>query len=99
MLAVGARSVRLDNTGYGAQTERRKFASVSDAVVEVLAEGDSELRYIEIYNAVEALLEGPVARSSVKNALASERTRKQPRFERIGRGRYRASSARPSCFG
>jgi predicted transcriptional regulator of viral defense system len=60
----------------------------------VLAEADAELRYIEIYEAVQTLLEGSVARSSVKNALASERTRKHPRFERVGHGRYRIVEAR-----
>jgi hypothetical protein len=68
---------------------RRKFASVSDAVVQVLADAPSELRFIEIYEAVDALLEGQVARSSVKNALASESSRRFPRFERVGHGRYR----------
>ena len=70
-------------------TGRRKFASVSDAVVQVLSETGSALRFNEIYEAVDRLLDGSVARSSVKNALARERSRRQPRFERLGYGRYR----------
>jgi hypothetical protein len=70
-------------------TGRRKFATVSDAVVQVLSETGSVLRFIEIYEAVERLLDGPVARSSVKNALAREGSRRHPRFERVGYGRYR----------
>lgn len=39
-------------------------------MVQVLSQASSELRFIEIHQSVEELLGGPVARSSVKNALA-----------------------------
>lgn len=68
---------------------RRPFGSVSDAVAEVLRRAGSEPHYIEVYQAVEELLEGPLARSSVKNALVRGCSGRRPLFERVGRGRYR----------
>jgi hypothetical protein len=38
---------------------------------------------------VEATLGKPVTKSSVENCLCSNITGKRPRFERVGRGRYR----------
>jgi hypothetical protein len=68
---------------------RRRFAEVGDAVVQVLTDARTELRMIEIHRAVEDLLGEPVARSSVKNYLAKDCRRREPRFERVTRGRYR----------
>jgi hypothetical protein len=65
---------------------------VTDAVVHVLSQAGSEMRYVDVHRAVEELLDGPVARSSVKNALVKGCSRRQPRFERVGRGRYRLRS-------
>lgn len=68
---------------------KRKFGTVGDAVVRVLAEAGSELRVMEVQLGVEQLLGGPVARSSVKNYLKRGSERRHPLFERVGRGRYR----------
>lgn len=68
----------------------RKLGSVTDAVVQVLSDAGSEMRYVDVHRAVETLLGGPVARSSIKNALAKGSSGRRPRFERVGRGRYRS---------
>jgi len=60
-----------------------------DAVVQVLREAGSELRFIEVHERVERLLSDDVSRSSVKNYLAQGCLRQQPLFERVSRGRYR----------
>ncbi len=79
--------------GKSLQTERtrRRFAQVSDAIMQVLAEARGELRMVEVHRAVEELLGAPVSRSSVKNYLAdgAKRPRPQRRIERVSRGRYR----------
>ena len=67
-----------------------KFGTVSGAVLEVLGRSDASMRYIEIHCEVERLLGFPVARGSVKQCLSDEATHRQPRFERVGHGRYRA---------
>jgi hypothetical protein len=46
---------------------RRKFGTVRDAIVQVLANADSDLRVREIQVAVEEVLGGPVSHSSVKD--------------------------------
>ena len=66
---------------------KRKFGAVGDAVVQVLAEGGGELRYIEVHGRVEKLLGGAVAKSSVENCLAKGSARTNPRLERVRHGR------------
>lgn len=68
---------------------RRRFGTVKDRVVDVLAEADTELSYSEIHRALEELLDEPVARSSVKNALTRGCLGRRPVFERVAHGRYR----------
>jgi hypothetical protein len=68
---------------------RRKFGSVSDAVVQVLGEARADLRVSEVQSCVERILEGQVSSSSVKNCLTRGSERKHPLFERVGHGRYR----------
>jgi hypothetical protein len=68
---------------------RRKFGSVRDAIVAVLAEADGELRVREIYERVEGLLGEPVARSSVSDCLRKGCRRRMPLFEYLGRAGYR----------
>jgi hypothetical protein len=48
---------------------RRKFGSVRDAILEVLAQAGCELPVREIHERVEKLLGEPVARSSVQMSL------------------------------
>lgn len=43
----------------------------------------------EVRTKAEAMLDRPVSKSSVMNALASNSFGLHPRFERVGRGRYR----------
>jgi hypothetical protein len=78
-----------DRSSRRLQTNRnRKFGTVGDAVVQVLARASCELRMIEIHTAVEELLAGSISRSSVKNFLAKGCQRRTPVFERTGHGRY-----------
>ena len=65
-----------------------KFGTVSGAVLAVLTQADSPLRFIEIHAEVEVLLNMPIARSSVKQFLSAESRHRRPRFDRVGRGRY-----------
>ena len=68
---------------------KRKFGTVSRTVLQVLAEAESSMRFIEIHARTEALLGSQVSRSSVKMCLSAECKRQTPRFERVARGRYR----------
>ena len=67
------------------QSTKRKFGTVGDAVITVLSQADSDLRFVEVHEQVEALLGEPVARSSVKNCLARGCTRRGRAFERVER--------------
>jgi HB1, ASXL, restriction endonuclease HTH domain len=62
------------------------------AVTEVLEAAGEPMRTRMIHAAVEELVGEPVSWSSVKNCLASDVGGKSPRFERVGRGRYRLAS-------
>jgi hypothetical protein len=68
---------------------RRKFGTVRDAIVKVLAQADSDLRVREIQKGVEDVLGGPVSRSSVKDYLRKGCRRRLPLFEYHGRDGYR----------
>ncbi len=57
---------------------RRKFGTVRDAIVQVLAQADSELRVREIQQGVEEVLDGPVSSSSVKDYLRKGCRRRTP---------------------
>ena len=72
-----------------ARDGKLKFGTVIGALLQVLTEADTTLRFIEIHAGVEALLGFPVSRSSVKQLLSAEAGRRTPRFERVARGRYR----------
>jgi hypothetical protein len=61
---------------------------VLKAVVQVLGDRAEPMRAKDIHAAVEALMGEPVARSSVKMALASNVSGSSRRFVRVSRGRY-----------
>ena len=64
-----------------------KFGTVSGAVLAVLAEARSPLRYIEIHARVcELLIDTPIQKGSVKAFLSAEAARRRPRFIRVERG-------------
>jgi hypothetical protein len=67
----------------------RRFAQVGDAVVQVLREAGTDMRFIDVHRKVERLLDESVSRSTVKNYLAGGCRRKRPLFERVSHGRYR----------
>src|SRR2546421_12318524 len=67
----------------------RKFGTVRDAIVRVLAEAESDLRVREIHKGVEAVLGGHVSPSSVKDYLHKGCRRRVPLFEYRGRDGYR----------
>ncbi len=66
-----------------------KFGTVSRAVLAVLAKAGTPLRFIEIHAQVEALLNMPVSRSSVKAFLSAEVSHSGPRCVHVARGLYR----------
>lgn len=61
---------------------------VLKAIVRVLADQEEPMRAKDVHAAVEALLNEPVAWSSIKGALAANVSGASPRFVRIARGRY-----------
>jgi hypothetical protein len=71
-----------------------RWGWVLKAVTEVLEAAREPMRTRKIHAAVEELVGEPVPWSSVKNCLASDVGGKSPRFERVGRGRYRLASDR-----
>ena len=68
---------------------RRKFGTVRDAIVQVVANAGSELRVRETQKGVEEVLGGPVSHSSVKDYLRKGCRRRAPLFEYRGRDGYR----------
>jgi hypothetical protein len=66
-----------------------RWGWVLAAVTEVLKAAGEPMRARMIHAAVEKLVGEPVSWSSVKNCLASRVGGRSPRFERVGRGRYR----------
>lgn len=73
--------------------KRREPAPILRAVTEVLKEVAAPMRAVDVHRAVERLRGGPVARSSVKDCLASN-VRPGGRFVRIARGRYELRQGR-----
>jgi hypothetical protein len=68
---------------------RRKFGTVRDAIVQVLAQADSELRVRDIQKGVEEVLGGLVSPSSVKDYLRKGCRRRAPLLEYRGMRGYR----------
>jgi hypothetical protein len=67
----------------GSYRLKRRGGEVAAAIAAVLAD-KSSMRFLEIQAAVERVLKGRVAPSTVKTCLA-----RSPEFEKIGFGRYR----------
>jgi hypothetical protein len=70
---------------------RRRFGSVSAAIVQVLSAAETDLRVRDIQAEVDRLLGSSVSRHSIKGYLHSHCQGKRALFERTGRGRYRLS--------
>jgi hypothetical protein len=68
---------------------RRKFGTVSGAIVQILTEAQSDMRVREIPADVERFLGEPVSRASIKSYLHRGMSGSPPRFEHVSRGRYR----------
>src|SRR5437016_13322606 len=68
---------------------RRRFGTVSGAIVQVLAEAQSDLRVREIWAEVERLLDSSVSRHSIKSYLHRGSYGSTAMFERVSHGRYR----------
>jgi hypothetical protein len=66
----------------------RRPGWVLKAVVQVLADRSDAMPVRDIHEAVEAMLGEPVAKSSIKTALASHVGGPSPRFARVAPGRY-----------
>jgi hypothetical protein len=65
-----------------------KYGTVSGAVVAVLGQSGSPLRFVEIHARVEGLLGMPIARGSVKQLLSAESRNRRQRFVRVSHGLY-----------
>jgi hypothetical protein len=91
-LAKKLRAVRVSNEPRRQPTtcrlRPRRPGWVLPAIVEVLTDRKEPMRAKDIHAAVETMLGESVARSSVKDALASNVSGESPRFVRIARGRY-----------
>jgi hypothetical protein len=70
---------------------RRKFGTVSAAILAVLAEADSEMRVKTIHREVERVLGGQVSRYSVSDYLLTRSKGLRPLFIRTRHGHYRLS--------
>jgi hypothetical protein len=68
---------------------RRRFGSVSTAIVNVLSRTDAELPVHAIHAAVEALLGDTVSTHSVADYLIKRSKGSRPLFERTRYGHYR----------
>jgi hypothetical protein len=68
---------------------RRPFGTVAQAIVQVLARADTELRVRDIHKQVEYILGEPLSYGSVKNYLHKGARRPAPLFEYRGRAGYR----------
>src|SRR5439155_25854314 len=68
---------------------RRRFGTVSGAIVQVLAEAQSDLRAREIWAEVERLLGSSVSRHSIKSYLHRGSYGSTAMFERVNHGGYR----------
>lgn len=69
---------------------RRKFGTVSRAIMLVLSEAGSEMRLKDIHAEVERLLGGRVSVHSVADYLYKKSRLPRPLFERTRRGHYRS---------
>ncbi len=83
---------RVRKGALGWSDGRRKFGTVSGAIVQVLVDANSDLRVRDIRAAVEILLGEEGSPSSIKSYLNKGCVRDQPVFERLGWGRYRVIS-------
>jgi hypothetical protein len=70
----------------------RKWGSLGDAVIAVLAAAGTDLRMMDVNREIERLLGPSVARSSVKNSLARRCYGDESPLERVAPGRYRLRS-------
>lgn len=68
---------------------RRRFGTVSRAIIEVLAEAGGEMQVKTIRAEVERLLGGPVSRFSVADYLLTRSKGPKPLFRRTRYGHYR----------
>ena len=76
---------------------RRKFGTVSGAIVSVLAHADCEMRVKAIHAEVERLLEGTVSRYSVADYLRMRSTGPRPLFTWTRHGHYQLLRRRRTC--
>jgi hypothetical protein len=83
----------------GRSDGRREFGSVSGAIVQVLAQGGTEMRLRDIHAEVEKLLAGAVSLGSVADYLGVRSRGSKPLFERTRYSYYRLRDRRPDCDG
>lgn len=83
-----ARAKALSARSAGWTDGRRKFGSVSNAVITVLVEADSDMQIRTIHAEVERLLGGSVSRHSVSDYLRTRSKGSKPLFVRTRYGHY-----------
>ena len=76
-------------TTSGWSDGRRKFGTVSAAIVKVLAQSGNEMSVKSIREEVEAIVGGTVSRFSVSDYLLTHSKRSKPLFTRTRHGHYR----------
>jgi len=76
-------------TTAGRPDGRRKFGTVSGAILHVLSQAHDEMRVKAIRDEVERLLGGTVSRFSVSDYLLTRSSGPRPLFERTRHGHYR----------
>ncbi len=75
------------------KTRRAGNGVIQRAVIEALAQADRPMGVGEAHATVEGLLGYPVSRDSVNSCLSTGVRGAQPKFQRIGPGRYRLNRA------
>jgi hypothetical protein len=89
-----AHTVRKDRslqrrTAAGWPDGRRKFGTVSAAIIKVLAHSEAEMSVKAIRSEVETLLGGSVSRFSISDYLLTRSKNPRPLFTRTRHGHYR----------
>jgi len=81
---------RVAGAAVGASHPR--LGRIVEAITRVLRDNGGPMPVREVHARVEALLDEPVLRSSVKATLAGHVAGQAPRFVRVARGIYRTTS-------
>jgi len=90
------RAVAIETPGGALGAAHPRQGRIIDAISRVLTVARAPMQTRDVHARVEALLGEPVRWSSVKATLAGNLKGPAPRFVRVARGRYSATSSTPS---